>query len=326
MKESKVHLFSKALAKSNNQHHFVTNRYVEFFEEQKSINQHLLNCISQLDKSCQSILDDIHKQETAFHLQTTNHKRNYLHLRNMLFEIAQTSKNYRTYINNQEQSIQTINDHLSKQNNINKLIVRRSYRQSNSLNHLHRSVDKQESFIKKMALKHDKNFETILEQLEKIDVFNNRITETQNNLEQKNEVLLENVKLQLIQQEKINQLQGDFDKQKEVMNNLSIKQDSLQEMNEVILENMRLQEKLQVKKLEEVKSLLAKILKVKGNISRLLSSLPPNFPIKQVTTDGTAIPLEKLLLVKEKEGIAIFSNGTEIISIAIDNIETIQWE
>lgn len=326
MKESKVHLFSKALAQSNNQQHFVTNHYVEFFEEQKSINQHLLNRISQLDMSCQSILDDIHKQEIAFHDQTTNHKRNYLHLKNMLFDIAQTSKNYRTYINNQERSIQTIHDHLIKQNNINKLIVRRSDRQSNSLNHLHQSVDNQESFNKKMALKHDKYFETVLEQLEKNNVFNNRITETQDKLERKNEILLENVKQQLIQQEKINHLQADFDKQKEVMNNLSSKQESLQKMNEVILENMKLLEKLQAEKLGEVKSLLEKTPQVRGNISRLLSSLPPNYPIKQITTEGTAIPLEKLLLVKEKEGIAIFSNGTEIISIAIENIETIHWE
>ena len=53
-------------------------------------------------------------------------------------------------------------------------------------------------------------------------------------------------------------------------------------MNEILLKNMKQQEIQLEEAFEEVKILLEKVLQVKESISSLLSSLPPNYPIKQI--------------------------------------------
>ena len=87
------------------------------------------------------------------------------------------------------------------------------------------------------------------------------------------------------------------------------------------------QQELQLEEaFEEVKRLLEKVLQVKGSIRTLIASLPPNYPVKQVIVGGTSIPLESFVFVNKDTDIANFSNGTETISIPIQNIDTIHWK
>ncbi|MFJ8066663.1 hypothetical protein ACIQYS_18885 [Psychrobacillus sp. NPDC096426] len=256
MKESKVQLFSAALAMNKDQGRFVTNQYKDSLEEQKAVNLHLMNCITQLEKSYQTILEDIRKQEKAFNLQKRSQRQNYLHLKDIFLEMARTSNSYRSYIKKQERSLHTMNEYINKQDGFNKLFTRRSHSQYELLNRLQQSVNKHELYNK-----------TAME-----------------------------------------------------------KQDTLEKMNEIMLKNMKQLELQLEEAFEEVKILVEKVLQVKESIRTLLCSLPPNYPIKQVIVGGVAIPLESLVFVNNETDIATFSNGTETISIPLQNIDTIHWE
>lgn len=270
MKKSEVQIFTTALAMNKDQRRFVADKYKDSLEEQKLVNLHVINCITQLEKSCQTILEDMRKQEKALNLQKKMQRQNYLHLRDIFLEMARTSSNYKTYIKKQERSLHAINEHINKQDGFNKLLTRRSHKQYELLNRLEQSVHN-----------HDNYFESVLNQLEKNAMYNQAALE---------------------------------------------KQDTLEKMNEIILKNMKQQELQLEEAFEEVKSLLEKVLEVKGNMRTLISSLPPNYPIKQVIVEGVAISLENFLFVNNKLDIAYFSDGLETISVAIGNIEAIRWE
>lgn len=254
MNESKAQLFPSALAKNNNRNHFVTNQHQAFIEEQQAINKQLKNCIEQLDKSYQTILEALQKQETTFSTQLRSQRHHYLQLKNMLHE---TSGNFETYVNKQVRSINLLNKRLGKQAVIGKMIVNRTDEVSNRLQ---QSVNKQELLLKNIDKKQDIYAKKLLEQLET------------------NEDALTN----------------------------SIKK--------------------QDQTMEEIKSLFDKISSAKGSLSQLLSSLPPNYPVKQIIVEGVAISVEALLFVNTTTGLAFFTTDNDTFSVAIDKIEAILWE
>ena len=71
------------------QSRFVTDQLKDSLEEQKSVNLHVMKCITKLEKSCQTILGDIRKQEKAFNLQKRIQRQNYLNLKDIFMEMAQ---------------------------------------------------------------------------------------------------------------------------------------------------------------------------------------------------------------------------------------------
>lgn len=138
MKKTKVHLVSTDFTANSNQNHFVTNRYVDFLEEQKSINQNLMNFASQINASCQTILHDIRKQESSLYLQKRTQKNNYIYLRTLLLEAVETSKSYETHLSKQDQTI----------------------------NQLQRSFNRQRNFLNNLSIKQNGTYQTIFKQLE----------------------------------------------------------------------------------------------------------------------------------------------------------------
>lgn len=165
MKESKVHLVSTALAKNNNQNHFYTNHYLEFLEEQTSVNHHLMNCVSQLDQSCKTILSDIRKQNIALNKLNNNHKYDYVNLKKILFNLAQTTRGYGSHLQKQEYTLQAINEHLDNQSKFNELISKRATNHDKVLNQLQGSINRQRNFLNNFAIKHNSSFESIKHQL-----------------------------------------------------------------------------------------------------------------------------------------------------------------
>ncbi|TQR16542.1 hypothetical protein [Psychrobacillus soli] len=188
MKESKVQIFSTALAMNKDQRLFVTDQYKDSLEEQKAANLHVMNCITQLENTCQTILGDIRKQEQAFNLQKKIQRQNYLHLRDIFLEMARTSNSYKSYIKKQEHSLLTMNEHINKQDNFNKLLTKRSHKQYELLNRLQQSVNK-----------HDNYLETIWNQLQKNQLDNQTSLEKQETLQKLNEIILKNMKQQELQ-------------------------------------------------------------------------------------------------------------------------------
>lgn len=349
MKESKVQLYSEALAKTNNQHYSVTNQYLDLLEEQKTVHLRLMDRFSQLDKSCQTILEDIHKQKTVFDTQTKSQRNNYLQLRSILIE---ATRSYEAYLNKQERSIRAINEHLTQQIRFNELTIERTNSQDKALNQLQISINRQKNFLNNFAIKQRYYNETVLDQLEKSDLYYTQSIEKQNAFEQMNETILANMQIQLAKQEEVyKRLQSSLDIQKNFLRNLSIKhnhqyehiwkhleayseyvkktaetKDELKQMSEKILKNMNVLERQQEAAFHEVNKLLRNVIDKKEAITKILTALPPNYPIKQVITGGISIPVEKLLLVNEKKGIAYFSNGIGTITISIGKLDAIQWE
>lgn len=254
MNESKAQLFPSALAKNNDRNHFVTNQQQAFIEEQQTINKQLKKSLEQLDKSCQTILEALQKQETTFSTQLRSQRHHYLQLKNMLNE---TSGNFETYVNKQVRSINLLNKRLGKQAVMGKMIVNRSDEVSSRLQ---QSVNKQELLLKNIDKKQDIYAEKLLEHLE-----------------------------------------GNKD---------------------VLTNSMEKQEQT----MEEIKKLFDKITYAKGSLSQLLSSLPPNYPVKQIIVEGVAISVGTLLFVNTTTGLAFFSTENDTFSIAIDKIEAILWE
>ena len=254
MNESKAQLFPSALAKNNDRNHFVTNQQQAFIEEQRTINKQLQKSLDQLDKSCQTILEALQKQETTFSTQLRTQRHHYVQLKNILHE---TSGNFETYVNKQVRSINLLNKRLGKQAVIGKMIVNRS---DEVFSRLQQSLNKQELLLKNIDKKQDIYAEKLLEQMVRNE---------------------------------------------SALTNSIIKQD---------------------KTLEEIKSLFEKISSAKGNLSQLLSSLPPNYPVKQIIVEGVAISVEALLFVNTTTGLAFFTTDNDTFSVPIDKIEAILWE
>ena len=301
MKESKVHLVSSALASNNNQSHFATDRYLEFVEEQKLVNEALMNSVSQ-------ILQDIRKQAASFSIEKRAHRNNYLYLKNTLLQTAKTSK--------------SVEAHLNRQVSFYKQVLGRSKDQDEALVRLQRSVNRQKMFLNNLVIKQDNYYNSILEKFEENNTINENSLEKQDLHEVFDEQKKLSIKLDNYYENVSNYLKehnASFEKSLE-------KQEVLTKQNEIILENLKRQEVHQEKAIYEVKKLLEKFLLIKSGIIKLLSSLPPNYPIKQIVAGGVSIPVESLLLVNNKTGKAFFSNGIKTISIDVEKIEAIHWE
>lgn len=301
MKESKVHLVSSALASNNNQSHFATDRYLEFVEEQKLVNEALMNSVSQ-------ILQDIRKQAASFTIEKRAHRNNYLYLKNTLLQTAKTSK--------------SVEAHLNRQVSFYKQVLGRSKDQDEVLVRLQRSVNRQKMFLNNLVIKQDSYYNSILEKFEENNTINENSLEKQDLHEVFDEQKKLSIKLDNYYENVSNYLKehnASFEKSLE-------KQEVLTKQNEIILENLKRQEVHQEKAIYEVKKLLEKFLLIKSGIIKLLSSLPPNYPIKQIVAGGVSIPVESLLLVNKKTGKAFFSNGIKTISIDVEKIEAIHWE
>lgn len=146
MKKSKVHLVSAALAKNNNQDHFYTNQHLDFLEVQSSVNHHLMNSISQLDQSCKTILSEIRNQNQSLNKLNNNHKYDYVNLKKILFNLAQTTRGYGSHLQKQTYSLQNINEHLDEQSKFNELNSKRTTNHEKVLNQLQGSINRQRNF------------------------------------------------------------------------------------------------------------------------------------------------------------------------------------
>ncbi|QUG40194.1 hypothetical protein KD050_12855 [Psychrobacillus sp. INOP01] len=257
MKESKVHLVSAALAKNKNQDHFYTNHHLEFLEEQTSVNHHLMNSISQLDQSCKTILSEIRIQNQALNKLNNNHKYDYVNLKKILFNLAQTTRGYGSHLQKQEYTLQNINEHLDKQSKVNELNSKRAINHEKGLNQLQGSLNRQRNFLNNFAFKQDSSFDNIKHQLgyqkeanvelqNRLDIQQNSIqnileeqkqfstivsnySEEQNRFHeiQENKEIFNNLQSQLVHQEEaFNLFQEQFYRQKEVINDLSENQNS----------------------------------------------------------------------------------------------------
>ncbi|MEK3979073.1 hypothetical protein MKY37_08220 [Psychrobacillus sp. FSL K6-2836] len=165
MKKSKVHLVSAALAKNNNQDHFYTNQHLDFLEEQSSVNHHLMNSISQLDQSCKTILSEIRNQNQSLNKLNNNHKYDYVNLKKILFNLAQTTRGYGSHLQKQTYSLQNINEHLDEQSKFNELNSKRTTNHEKVLNQLQGSINRQRNFLNNFAIKQSSSFDNIKHQL-----------------------------------------------------------------------------------------------------------------------------------------------------------------
>ena len=199
MKESKVHLFSTALEMNNNRNHIVTSPYIEFLEEQKSLNLHYMEQSSHLRDLCQTILDKIQDQEIAVDEQKKVQRQNYLNLRNMVIGTAQATKKYNFYI--------------GKLTDSNKRIMEQSRKQGDVLNILHRRIVRQKNFLNNSSINQSRYMKDS--------------TERYNSLEQMNKTILNNIMLQKEEQERFfSDFLEMFNKQKETLVDISITQDN----------------------------------------------------------------------------------------------------
>lgn len=81
----------------------------------------------------------------------------------------------------------------------------------------------------------------------------------------------------------------------------------------------------QLQEVQSVEKSIDKILDAKKSIGRLLSKLPPEYPVKEIVVDGTVMPVIYLLNVDEKKGTAFFMTETGIVTVAIDELDAIRW-
>lgn len=165
MKESKVHLVSAALGKNNNQNHFYNNPHLEFLEEQTSVNKHLMNCVSQLDQSCKTILNDIRDQNIILNKLNNNHRYDYGNIKKILLNFAQTSKESKSQLQKVGQTLQVIHVHLDNQSEFNEVTNKRTENLERALSKLQGSVNRQRNFLNNFAIKQNSSFDNINAQL-----------------------------------------------------------------------------------------------------------------------------------------------------------------
>ncbi|MCK1996974.1 hypothetical protein MPH47_06985 [Psychrobacillus psychrodurans] len=165
MKESKVHLVSAALEKNNNQDHFYNNPHLEFLEKQTSVNNHLMNCVSQLDQSCNTILKDIRDQNIILNKLNNNHRYDYGNIKKILLNFAQTSKESKSQLQKVGQTLQVIHVHLDNQSEFNDVTNKRTKNLERALTKLQGSVNRQRNFLNNFAIKQNSSFDNINAQL-----------------------------------------------------------------------------------------------------------------------------------------------------------------
>lgn len=430
MKQSKVHLVPASLAKSNSQSHFYTNHFMEFLEEQSSVNHRLMDSYFQLEQSSKTLTRDIRHQNLTLNKLNNNHRYDYANIKKLLLNFIQTSNESKSQLQKQQQTLQKINEHLENHSQLNEVTNKRAENQEKALTQLQGSVNRQRNFLNNFAIKQNISLDTIKHQLdqqeERVDtqkeVIQNLLVEQQrfftivsesfeqqnhfdkissmkqDQLIQRNKVKFNSLQSQIDHQEDVvNLLKEQLDNQKEILldlsetqnnqldlvvnqliqqshfqNQLNEKRELSDEMDELIqeelnlqliqqddiynylqdslnrqqgfllqlsdsqnrqfkkimiqLENIKLTDTQQVKALSEIKESVQNLLYVKGNLAKLLSKLPPYYPIKQIVVAGVSINVEKLIKVNQKTGIALLSTSTQTISVDIEKIEAIHWE
>ncbi|MDW0116052.1 hypothetical protein QTL97_03830 [Sporosarcina thermotolerans] len=101
--------------------------------------------------------------------------------------------------------------------------------------------------------------------------------------------------------------------------------DRIESDNAKVIGKLEAQEIQQLQEAESVEKSIEKILHAKKSIGRLLSKLPPTYPIQQIVVEGSVIPVINLLNVDEKKGFAFFTADTGVVTVAIDKLDAIQW-
>lgn len=430
MKQSKVHLVPASLAKSNSQSHFYTNHFMEFLEEQSSVNHRLMDSYFQLEQSSKTLTRDIRHQNLTLNKLNNNHRYDYANIKKLLLNFIQTSNESKSQLQKQQQTLQKINEHLENHSQLNEVTNKRAENQEKALTQLQGSVNRQRNFLNNFAIKQNISLDNIKHQLdqqeERVDTqkeviqnllveqqrfftivsesfeqqnhfdkissmkqdqliqrnkvkfnslqsqidhqedvvnllneqLNNQkeilldLSETQNNQldlvvnqlkqqshfqnqlnekrelsDEMDELIQEELNLQLIQQDDIyNYLQDSLNRQQGFLLQLSDSQNRQFKKIMIQLENIKLTDTQQVKALSEVKESVQNLLYVKGNLAKLLSKLPPYYPIKQIVVAGVSINVEKLIKVNQKTGIALLSTSTQTISVDVEKIEAIHWE
>lgn len=430
MKQSKVHLVPASLAKSNSQSHFYTNHFMEFLEEQSSVNHRLMDSYFQLEQSSKILTRDISHQNLTLNKLNNNHRYDYANIKKLLLNFIQTSNESKSQLQKQQQTLQKINEHLENHSQLNEVTNKRAENQEKALTQLQGSVNRQRNFLNNFAIKQNISLDNIKHQLdqqeERVDTqkeliqnllveqqrfftivsenfeqqnhfdkissmkqdqliqrnkvkfsslqsqidhqedvvnllkeqLNNQkeilldLSETQNNQldlvvnqlkqqshfqnqlnekrelsDEMDELIQEELNLQLIQQDDIyNYLQDSLNRQQGFLLQLSDSQNRQFKKIMIQLENIKLTDTQQVKALSEVKESVQNLLYVKGNLAKLLSKLPPYYPIKQIVVAGVSINVEKLIKVNQKTGIALLSTSTQTISVDVEKIEAIHWE
>lgn len=316
MKQSQIYFSSHARESTNNQDSFVTNQYLDHITEQKETNFHLIASFAELKKSCQTILETIHKQDANFNVQKNTQMYNQQYLKSMLRKITLVTQDNQEMLDNQECSIQTIMDQLVKQEELSWKL------QKNFMNH--------RASLRKLAINQNNYFDHIMEELEDQDIRQKTNFKKQLSAAQQ---VLEGINMQQVR------LQNHFSKQdsfyatvtdqleenKRIDTTLLEKQDIIELQQQQLKKDMEMLGTQQDETSGCIKNVLEKLIQAKESINKLLLSLPPNYPIKQLIVSGETISIKSFVLFKEKMGVAIFSNGTESIYVAVDKIDAIYW-
>lgn len=242
VKESKVHLVSDALAKSNSQKHFYTNHNAEFLEEQIVVNRRLMKSISQLDQSSKTILRELRDQSTVLNKLNTNHRYDYGNIKKILFNFAQTSKESKYQLQNLGQSLQSINVLLNNHSELNEVNNEKTNNFERALTKLQASVNRQRNFLNNFAIRQNGSLEDIKGQLHQhgsktdtqLEIIQSVLTEQKRfftivskNLEEQNlmhkiySAKEEQLTSPTHLEEMVKQINEQFNKQKEILNNLS---------------------------------------------------------------------------------------------------------
>ena len=259
------------------------------FDTQKEITQNLL----EEQKRFSTIVSNNFEEQNLFH-KIYSGKQDQLMSKNAFF-----SNSFQAQIDHQEDMFELINEQFNRQQEI---LVELSERQN-------------------------KQFDLVVYQLKEQNNFNSQLSKKQELSEEMDELIFEEIKLQITQQDDIyNYLQDSLNRQQGFLLQLSDNLNRQLDKVKTSLENIKGVDAQQVEALSEIKESIEKVLYVKSNLGLLLSKLPPNYPLKQIVVGGVPIAVEKLVLVNLKTGIASFSNDMQTISFDVEKIEAIQWD
>ncbi|SDN58489.1 hypothetical protein SAMN05518871_10667 [Psychrobacillus sp. OK028] len=242
MKESKVHLVSAALKKNNSQKHFYTNHHIEFLEEQSSVNQLLLNSVSQLDQSSKTILRELHDQRVILDKLNTNHRYDYGNIKKILLNFAHTSKETKSHLQKVSQTLQAINVHWDNQSEFNEVTDARTENLEKALKNLQGSVNRQRNFLNNLAITQNNFFENIKGQFDQRELQSDAQTKTIEDVLEEQKRFFTIISKNLEEQNLLHDLiLNQFKEQKAFNSRLSEKLELSDEMDELILEEIQLQ-------------------------------------------------------------------------------------
>lgn len=111
----------------------------------------------------------------------------------------------------------------------------------------------------------------------------------------------------------------------DMLDRINANHEKIGEMHEKVIDKLEEQDRRRKQEAEEVEKSIEKILLAKKSIVKLLSTLPPTYPIQRIVVDGGTIDVDYLLNVDEKKGVAYFSSSTGIVTAAIDKLDAIHW-